>query len=351
VRFDANQYNVDKNVATGEIVINIVRVGGNTGAGAVNYAFSGGTAKAGSDYTPLSGTLNFTSKQTSQQVRLKIFNNTSTSGHKTVMLKLSNPTGSLTLGSPSEVTLNIIDPNSSASVSSSSSSSVATATIGFSASVYGVMENAGSMLITVTRSGITSTAVAVNYGTSNNSASSGTDYSSVSGTLNFGASEITKTFSVPISDNNSIEGNRTFNVVLTNPTNGAVLSQGASSVVINDNEAGVMTGSGSFKFSTDTFTISESQGKAVITVMHATSLVPASVNYSTNGGSALAGTDYTATSGTLSFAAGETSKTFEIPVVKDSLSEGEETIFISLSSSTNGATLSDPYSATVKIND
>jgi len=63
-----------------------------------------------------------------------------------------------------------------------------------------------------------------------------------------------------------------------------------------------------------------------------------SVGYATTNGEALAGSDYTATSGTLSFAAGETSKTFTVPILGDTAFEGDESFFINLTSAT-GAVL------------
>ena len=60
------------------------------------------------------------------------------------------------------------------------------------------------------------------------------------------------------------------------------------------------------------------------------------VGYATSGGSATAGSDYTETSGTLSFGAGETSKTVSVPVIDDKVDEGEETFTLTLSNASNG---------------
>jgi chitodextrinase len=64
------------------------------------------------------------------------------------------------------------------------------------------------------------------------------------------------------------------------------------------------------------------------------------VNYATSDGSASAGGDYTSTSGTLSWAAGETAnKTFAVPILNDALIESAETINLTLSSVTGGAVI------------
>ena len=74
------------------------------------------------------------------------------------------------------------------------------------------------------------------------------------------------------------------------------------------------------------------------------------VNYATSDGSASAGEDYTATSGTLSFAAGEKSKTVSVPVLDDTLDEGEETLTLRLSNA-QGATIADGVATGTIAND
>lgn len=77
---------------------------------------------------------------------------------------------------------------------------------------------------------------------------------------------------------------------------------------------------------------------------------PVSVNYATSEGTARAGIDYTSTSGTLNLAAGESSKSFLIPITDDALDEDDETINVTLSQAV-GATLGAPSTATLTIAD
>jgi hypothetical protein len=65
------------------------------------------------------------------------------------------------------------------------------------------------------------------------------------------------------------------------------------------------------------------------------------VDYATTDASALAGLDYTAGTGTLTFPAGTVSLTVAVPVVGDLLDEPDETFFLDLSNPTGGATLLD----------
>ena len=107
----------------------------------------------------------------------------------------------------------------------------------------------------------------------------------------------------------------------------------------------------SVSFSASSFTISEAGGAQVVTVRlsNATNRSVA-VNYATSNGTAVAGRDYTAATGTLTFAPGETSKTFSIPITNDLLVEPAETIQLALSVP-DGATLGTQRTATVNITD
>ena len=74
--------------------------------------------------------------------------------------------------------------------------------------------------------------------------------------------------------------------------------------------------------------------------LSAASSTPVTVNYSTLGNTATSGTDFTTTSGTLTFAPGETSKVVTIAVTRDILVESNESFFVDLSNA-SGATISD----------
>jgi len=101
-------------------------------------------------------------------------------------------------------------------------SSVSAVTMQFSATGYVVNENAGSVTVSVTRSGNTSNASTINYATTNGSATQPGDYTSTSGSLQFASGETVKTFVVPIVDDALIEGNETINLVLSSPGAGAL---------------------------------------------------------------------------------------------------------------------------------
>src|SRR6476620_3141252 len=81
---------------------------------------------------------------------------------------------------------------------------------------------------------------------------------------------------------------------------------------------------------------------------------PATVDYSTSDGTAKNGVDYTATSGTLSFASGQTSASFTVPVINNSAVDGARTVKLKLSHPTASggrAMLGFPSTATLVIAD
>src|SRR5215831_19916312 len=110
-------------------------------------------------------------------------------------------------------------------------------TFQFSSSNYSVGEGGGSAVITVTRSGDTSSPATVDYATSDGTASERSDYTIALGTLRFGAGDTSKSFLVLIIDDLSVENSETVNLTLSNPTGGAVLGSPANAVLtIVDND-------------------------------------------------------------------------------------------------------------------
>ncbi|HEX7334391.1 MAG TPA: SBBP repeat-containing protein [Pyrinomonadaceae bacterium] len=92
---------------------------------------------------------------------------------------------------------------------------------------------------------------------------------------------------------------------------------------------------GSLHFSISSFFVIEDVGLATITVQRSGGKVGnLSVNFATADGTAIAGQDYTSTSGTLNFANGETSKTFQVPITEDATTEPDETFTLSLTAPT-----------------
>jgi hypothetical protein len=120
-----------------------------------------------------------------------------------------------------------------------------TPTVQLSQNTNTVSEDAGRVVITVTRTDSTSAAT-VGYATSdpagltncnviNGIASSRCDYATSVGTLRFAAGETSKTISIPIVDDNFSEGNESFTLTLSNPSGAALGTISSSTVTITDN--------------------------------------------------------------------------------------------------------------------
>ncbi len=354
IRFTTADLKVPENVSTHKITVAVVRTGGNEGSVTIDYTMTAGTATEGSDYTKVSGTLSFANKETSKTFEIAIKDDSTNEGNETATITLSNPGNGVSLATPSVATLTIQDDEagSTASTSSSKSSSSSSTgpSVGFSATQYSVDEDAGTLTVTVVRAGSSSSAGAVNYATSNGSGKSGSEYTSVSGTLNFAANEVSKQFTVSIFNDSTDDGAKTFNLMLSSPSSMTLTPNLNTAVVtINDDET-VAFGSGSFKFSRSAYGIAESAGSVVVTVQRTGgSIFPASVAYQTTSITASGGSDFTHISGQLSFAVGEASKIIVIPIVKDAVADTGETFAVDLSGATGGVPLIVPYSATITI--
>jgi len=101
-------------------------------------------------------------------------------------------------------------------------SSLSAQSVQFAATSYVVNENAGSVVVNVTRIGNVTNAAMVNYATSNGTATQPADYTSSSGSLQFAAGETVKSFVVPIINDATIEHPESINVVLSSGTAGAM---------------------------------------------------------------------------------------------------------------------------------
>lgn len=214
--------------------------------------------------------------------------------------------------------------------------------VGISITGGSVVEgNTGTTAIafTVTLVAAATGTVNVNYSTANGTAAAGSDYAAQSGTLSFAPGETSKTILVDVIGDTTYESNESFSVALSGASaNARIQTASAVGTITNDDPQPVVT--------TPTLSIGstsalESQGMVsfVVTLSQA-SASKVTVRFGTANGSAVAGRtgDYTATSGTLTFNPGETSKIISVAVRNDAVVEADETFFMDLSRA-SGATL------------
>ncbi|BCM94044.1 hypothetical protein IAD21_05940 [Abditibacteriota bacterium] len=327
---------------TGSAQLTLTRTGDSSSATSVNYAFTDGTAIAGQDYTGQNGTINFAANQTSRTIFVPITNDTLDEGDETFTVTLSVPAGNgnTTLGPNTTATVTIVDNDDTL--------------VGIASDNYTVNENGGTATITVTRSGDKSRAITVDYTTSNGTATQPNDYTFTSGTLTFNANQTTQTIQVPIIDDTIAENTENFRVRIFNPafvtppTDNIFITlspNATTTVTILDDDPSV-------NFDATTYSVNEDVGTVTIGVTRKGNTgAVATVDYATANGIAIAGQDYTATSGTLTFGIGETTKAIQVPIINDPSDEDDETFTVTLSNPSATTSLGVQFKTTVTITD
>ena len=298
----------------------------------VAFATANGTATAGVDYVATSGTLTFNPGEITKTVSVEVTGDNVDETNETFVVNLSNPTNS-TIGTAQGTGTIQDDDGPTLSINSIS---IAEGQSGFTDAVF-----------TVTLSAPSIQDVLVNWGTSDGTATANFDYSRVfpnSRTLFIPAGATSATLTVRVFGDLVVEPDEQFFVNLGFASNATIANGQGTGTILNDDS------SGKFRFSNQTYSTTEDVGSVVITVMRVDGATDsATINFATSNGTALAGSDYTATSGTLTFSPGQTSQTFSIPIVNDNVFEPDETVNITLTNPTGGATLGIPATAILAI--
>ncbi|HEY9693877.1 MAG TPA: DUF4347 domain-containing protein, partial [Oculatellaceae cyanobacterium] len=280
----------------------------------VNYGTSANSATSGSDYTAVSSTLTFNPGVTSQTITVPIVGDTFAEGNETFFVNLSGATNATIADSQGIGT--IINNDSFTPAISINDVTITEGDSGTSNATFTVSLSVASSVTTT-----------VNYATANNTATAGSDYTALSGTLTFNPGVTNQTITVPIVGDTVYENNETFFVNLSGANVTIADSQGIGTINNNDSATpaisinDVTITEGDSGTSNATFTVSLSAASGVTTT----------VNYATANNTATAGSDYTALSGTLTFNPGLTSQTITVPIVGDTVYENNETFFVNLS--------------------
>ena len=184
-------------------------------------------------------------------------------------------------------------------------------------------------------------AVNVDFATADGTAIAGDDYTHTSDTLTFAATETVKTVSVALINDDVAEPAETFGLVLSSPGSNAELGDGEATVLIRDDDGlptvSVTDAATRTEGATASFTVTLSRAvPQEVTVDYATRADPTAAAET----AAVAGQDYTTTSGTVTFAARATEATVTVPLPDDALDEHTETFWLRLNSPV-GATIAD----------
>lgn len=325
--------------SSGSATVYVARVGGADGAVSVRCTTADGSARAGSDYLAADATLAWADGDAAPKpFTVTLLPDGAVEPDETVLLTLTSVGGSV-LGSPAEALLTLVDDDANPG----------TLTLGSSA--YARVESGGAFTVTVLRTEGTDGAASVAFATADGTALGGTDYVAVSGTLAWADGDgSAREVSVPILDDADLEGDESLALALSNAA-GARLGTPASAVLTVLDDDVLLPGE--LQFAPETYSAAEDAGSAVVTVSRTGGTDGAvSVAYASGGGTASAGSDYTAVSGTLAWADGDgAAKSFEVPVLADDLTEGDETVGLSLSGPAGGAKLGEANAAVLTIVD
>jgi hypothetical protein len=310
------------NSGTASATFTVSLSGSSSQSVAVNYATASGSATSGTDFTATSGTLTFPVGTTTRQIVVPVIGDTTPEPNETFVVNLSNAANATI--STAQGTGTIVDDDAAEPSLSINDVSVTEGNTGTT--------NAG---FTVSLSAASSQTVTVNYATASDTATSGVDFTSTSGTLTFPAGTTSRPINVPVIGDTVQESNETFVVNLSNASN-ATISRGQGTGTIVDDDAplpalsinDVSINEGNSGTSIATFTVSLSSA----------SNQTATVNYATANGTASSGSDYTSASGTLTFPAGNTSQPVQVSITGDTRPETNETFFVNLSAAV-GATI------------
>ena len=176
---------------------------------------------------------------------------------------------------------------------------------------------------TATLSPTSAQTVTVNYSTANGTATAGSDYVAKSGTLTFAPGVSTRPISVTVNGDTTVEPNETFSVTLSSPTNAVLGTATGTGTILTDD-----TAPGLPSLALDNVSVTEGQsGTTVATftvTLSPTSTQTVTVNYATADGTATADSDYVAKSGTLTFAAGVSTRPISVTVNGDTTVESNE---------------------------
>ena len=332
--FDSNEVTVDEDAGSATLTVELTPA--STGTVTVDYATRDrpGGAREGEDFTATSGTLTFTAGQTSKTVTVPILNDDAYENDESFFVDLSNPTGA-TLPDPPLAAIGI---NSEDAVPTASMADVT------------VDEGAGTMTLILRLSHPSHEDI--NYFTSDDrvegTATEGDDYDDFllepgrTATITVPAEELSQTFDITIVDDGMDEPDETIIIIWRKSTGDEV-----TPTTVTFTGTIVPVPLPVLSFASNAVTVDEDAGSATLTV----ELAPAStgtvtVDYATRGrvGAATAGDDYTTTSGTLTFTAGQTSKTITVPILNDDVYENDESFFVDLSNP-SGATLTASVAA------
>jgi len=286
-----------------------------TDAVTVDYYTSDGTATAGVDYTAIPATtVIIPAGSTTTSVSVVVNGDTLFEADETVNLHVSSSSHA-SLGSA--IVVGTITNDDVAPSLSIASASVAEGNAGTT-----------NLALTVTLSAASGAETTVDYVTANATAIAGSDYNVITAaTLTIPAGSTTGTVNIAVFGDTILEADETMSVILSNPVNATIATAVATGTIINDETVPSLA----------IATVSVAEGNAGTTnlnfsvTLSAATTINTSVDFATSDGTATAGSDYTAVTGTINIGAGFTAGLITVVVSGDTIVEADETMVVTLS--------------------
>jgi len=301
------------------------------GGGGYYYYYPPPPATAGEDFQTASGTITFAPGETTKTITVMVNGDRAGESTEVFSVDLSNASGATFADGHALAT--IVDDEPYASVSGGS--------------VFEGNSGTNDLPFTITLSNATDVPVTVNYTTADGSATTADgDYQAKTGSVTFAPGETSKTVNVTITGDRRGESDEYLSMSLTGATNAGISSGLAYATILDDeprisiNSASISEGNSGTRSMTFTVKLSAAYDQAV------------TVKYATQDSSAVSSSnDYVAKSGTLTFAAGQTTQTFTVTIRGDKKREGDESFYVLLSDPTTNALIETSYGWGTILND
>jgi hypothetical protein len=310
------------------------------GKSTISFATADDTATSPADYVARSGSVRFAGKKLSRTVAVTVIGDALDEPDETFFLELTHATGATITDGEGVGTITDDDPPPVVSVGSALSVP------------EGQTGDTAYASIDVTLSAKSGQPVSVDWATADATATAaGNDYTTGSDTLEFAPGETEKVVLIAVIGDNDSEGDETFDVNLTSPSN-ATLGNATDVVTIVDNDP-IPPGSAVLSVTS----AKKREGATGTTILTFTvsrtgeTTTAVNVDYSTGDGTAIAPVDYSVATGNLAFAANDTTGTVEVILNGDRALEHDETLFLSLLNPSAGAAVSTGQATGTIVND
>jgi hypothetical protein len=282
---------------------------------------TGATATHGTDYAPFNAIFTLPAGTTELLLPLSIVGDSVDELDETFFVRLQSPV--VATIADAEALVTILDDDDNVFSIDDRAGDEGTAT-------------GGALTFTVRLASAAVAPASIDFATVDGTALAGVDYQPAAGTLAFAVGQLSRTVTVNLIADAEVEPDETFRIVLSNPQ-GAVVGDAEGAGTIRNDDAAISIGDasrleGHSGTSSMTFTVSLSRAAPqTMTVDWATAeLDPPAPD------SATAGVDFTAASGTLTFTAGQTSRTLAVPILGDTADEPTERFRVVLSNAVGG---------------